>query len=100
PPIHASTLFLHDALPISAFLASPLLTVATHALLVLDFRTHLGDDIASLFVELGERGTALIVNGNSRLQDGLGDRPHQRFEHGRQDRKSTRLNSSHVKISY
>src|SRR5690606_39915736 len=91
-PTHLHTLSLHDALPISS-----------------DFAPRPGDE---LLIPATRRGTHGLVGDGD--QDERRHPDHQQEDadveeqgggqgHGpdyRQDRKSTRLNSSHVKISY
>src|SRR5690625_5610302 len=83
---HIYTLSLHDALPISVALlaALPVLSRLFEAALV------------SLFVDFG---AAVFVTAAHDKDIGL-FAAHQTVEHFVQDRKSTRLNSSHVAISY
>src|SRR5690606_41582185 len=90
PTTEISTLSLHDALPIYAALATrahPHLACPAHAQ-------------PAAFDRHPASGEHLVVR---RVQaGGLEVQRHRRqpLERGRGDRKSTRLNSSHVKISY
>src|SRR5690349_22941862 len=70
------TLSLHDALPI--------LRLQNKSILVTGSTTGIGEAIARRAIAEGAR---VIVHGRDE-------------ERGRADRKSTRLNSSHVEISY
>src|SRR5204862_1202806 len=91
PPPEIYTLSLHDALPIS--LADEVVMVRTH------------EDVLAGQRIVGQRHA-------DRLARALDDRPQRRMAGAvhhdvlelvgddRQDRKSTRLNSSHVEISY
>src|SRR5690606_40075988 len=99
PPTSLSPLSLHDALPI----------YATHRgdLHVLHDALDRGDDRGtlqgvgpatgdgSLFQHLGVGARQLLARGDDVLRTQLGQ-----FVLKLRDRKSTRLNSSHVKISY
>src|SRR5699024_11705204 len=96
---HTCTLSLHDALPISAIFPEalakdhiiswsnkgdvvfdPFMGSGTTAVAALDVgREYIGAEIAKEYVEIA----------NERIKN-----------HTTQDRKSTRLNSSHVSISY
>src|SRR5437870_8518570 len=62
------------------------------------------DDVAvgePVLCQLGAQRVASRVVPDHRDQPALGaDRRHVRGDRGRRDRKSTRLNSSHVAISY
>src|SRR5690606_41828810 len=49
---------------------------------------------------VGYAGDSLVDGRLQRLRRGIGGTAQQQVRHGRQDRKSTRLNSSHVKNSY
>src|SRR5690606_41542847 len=85
------TLSLHDALPISPLLLQ--LEDAAH------HPDHVGRRLAprerdELLVELGEH---FVVEGGVVLAD---PQIEQALLDASEDRKSTRLNSSHVKISY
>src|SRR5690606_41888067 len=80
------TLSLHDALPISEELASRMSLAMTNALLFEEVQTELART-QKLERALTEEKEALESRVKSRTRQ-------------LQDRKSTRLNSSHVKISY
>src|SRR5690606_41494300 len=96
PAAALSTLSLHDALPISF--------TRSFAGILEGSGQGLGQCDRDLFHGLGVGGgRALELGACHRLGDGVtgGEalRP-EGDEVGAQDRKSTRLNSSHVKISY
>src|SRR5690606_42049028 len=80
-----STLSLHDALPISSAFRSAFLRVATPSAV---------NEAPATKLAVAEKH---ILSGS--FHAGL-DRPCARFREALQDRKSTRLNSSHVKRSY
>src|SRR5690606_39364463 len=91
PPPEVYTLSLHDALPILLVVLAGLVTVA-------------GQQIVGGFQDLRDQA----VDGFEQFTDWLAEGPlgldsttisHWLDQAGR-DRKSTRLNSSHVKISY
>src|SRR5690606_42055076 len=97
PPPDTSTLSLHDALPISFTEAFALLAPYVEYLQVKDARFDTGDvvpagdgdgELAETVAGLRDRG----FTGFASLEPHLTDQT--------SDRKSTRLNSSHVKISY
>src|SRR5690606_41643971 len=95
PPSPPSTLSLHDALPIS---------------IPLGINPNHGDTDALAAAELGEWDAAADRDGGALIVDVEGfEGPldlllslarDQKVDLARIDRKSTRLNSSHVKISY
>src|SRR5690606_41859426 len=88
-----STLYLHDALPISAIGISIQMAILMMALGV-------GAQLAGIELTGADMIKLLIGHGD------VGGEMHPLFAHGADtpgggpDRKSTRLNSSHVKISY
>src|SRR5690606_40263852 len=82
------TLSLHDALPI---------LVAKAWLVIDDEAIHPVGSEAHKHVDLSEVFVILSYDHPARLLDG---RFHRAQRGHTQDRKSTRLNSSHVKISY
>src|SRR5207302_2842788 len=92
PPTTTYTLSLHDALPI--FVIAPKARASDA-----DFRK------AGLFAHVGERAVAVVAI-QLRPAHGVGQEQVRIAviivvaPGGAQDRKSTRLNSSHVKISY
>src|SRR5207302_10619779 len=95
PPPALHTLSLHDALPIYLVIAA-----ATLVGVGMNF-AHI-DPIRALFVTAVINGLVappllvlIVLLGSDRRV--MGDRASGRLS---QDRKSTRLNSSHVKISY
>src|SRR5690606_40345048 len=88
PPAEVYALSLHDALPILAAGENSEVTVRRGLVLV---RPRLAGDVEEMLGEPSRRGVIADQQGGfGLLLDGL---------HGG-DRKSTRLNSSHVKISY
>src|SRR5690606_40336630 len=89
PTPGASTLSLHDALPISLVLAALIVSYASS----LKAWTEQRAEIAALEEELAERQANVVAY----------EREIERWKdpsYVEADRKSTRLNSSHVKISY
>src|SRR5690606_40267744 len=91
-----STLSLHDALPILGGESIDLETRAEMEEEALRLSTDLRDDVI-LAQLIGQHANTLLAlqrweDAVAHLEDGL--------EVAREDRKSTRLNSSHVKISY
>src|SRR5207244_12974008 len=91
PTRSLSSLSLHDALPISV-------------LARLDAIDELEDDhrcvVAGAPARLDDAGVAAVAIREAR-RDGVEERPdHRGVRHHREDRKSTRLNSSHQIISY
>src|SRR5690606_41187411 len=86
-PTTISTLSLHDALPILAHSIAQAAVGVGHALDDLVRDAHLGGVVGGRHPQaqhVGAQGVHQLVGG----------------DHIAQDRKSTRLNSSHVKISY
>src|SRR5690606_41697513 len=95
PPPHTHTLSLHDALPIC--LGRTLLRQELRADLRLDLGRDLGvldQKLAGVLLALADTLAAVAVPRARFLDDVLADADVD------EDRKSTRLNSSHVKISY
>src|SRR5690606_41826467 len=88
PPTRTHTLSLHDALPICD---------AQILLQLLQFELHL---LAQLLVERAERLVAQQYARRDHDRAGQRDALLLTARELRRDRKSTRLNSSHVKISY
>src|SRR5690606_41305143 len=87
------TLSLHDALPICAE-REPVAERMGHPGLIADVVSQVAQRVALLCAEL--RGDVLVAAREAhRLEAHHGD-----LVRVLQDRKSTRLNSSHVKISY
>src|SRR5690606_40290233 len=95
-PSQTYTLSLHDALPI--FRQGRVLEINGDKALVQLFESAQGLQISTAKARFLGRGIELSVSIDmlGRVFDGLG-RPR---DGGPEDRKSTRLNSSHVKISY
>src|SRR5207253_10329160 len=95
-----STLSLHDALPISQHQGGPLRRHSKNDVVIVDSG---GANIASLrgaIERLGARTRlsadgSVIASADRVVLPGVGAAPH-----AMEDRKSTRLNSSHVAISY
>src|SRR5690606_41620320 len=84
-PTELYPLSLHDALPIS----------------MLEAQVAAGDDAHQILaVHHRHAGNAVRPGQLQHLGDGGGRRDRDRFLDDAADRKSTRLNSSHVKISY
>src|SRR5690606_39821818 len=100
PPIAVSSLSLHAALPISAStrLGSALLA-ASIAAMALSRRCMARLLQRSLEDEIGPRNDQRKAYGMVDRQRLLQEQDRKASE-DREDRKSTRLNSSHVKISY
>src|SRR5690606_41687612 len=99
PPPHLYTLSLHDALPICTNNSRHLTGHAVDIAALVDGQVRwdwpLYPRIAAAFKQAArELNTPITWGGDwPKLRDG----PHFELE---RDRKSTRLNSSHVKISY
>src|SRR5690606_41617098 len=99
PPLHIYTLPLHDALPISAAMRYTEVRMSriAHELLsdiekeTVDFVPNYDESEREPAV-LPTRIPNLLINGSSGIAVGMATNI--------PDRKSTRLNSSHVKISY
>src|SRR5690606_41639342 len=100
PPTEISTLSLHDALPIYRAVA-----------LVIDEETLVHDRVFEFMPVVAQEALHRPRGGFAERADGMaldlsGCRTQHlqvvqgRFQVGDADRKSTRLNSSHVKISY
>src|SRR5690606_41012876 len=94
-PPHAYTLSLHDALPISAVLGAQ---IGDHGETRRE-RAPIALQREILLVVTHRRHQHLLRQPHEALIDAAeqNDRP---FDQAGEDRKSTRLNSSHVKISY
>src|SRR5690606_41261375 len=89
PTAEPSPLSLHDALPI-------LNQLIEDREPVLDGRAEVGD----LLAEGVEQRSARLEHLGQQRSQRRDDRRAEPGERGAEDRKSTRLNSSHVKISY
>src|SRR5690606_42002941 len=97
PPTHIYTLSLHDALPISAALGCVARGIAPDAA-----ARHLQDRLESSLAgeSSGWRNhCAFTMTGLARRVNPVEKHRGLALGNGK-DRKSTRLNSSHVKISY
>src|SRR5690606_39947821 len=100
PPTPPYTLSLHDALPISARVQVPLINAGdgfnehpTQALLDLyTIRKHFGEVKGLTVSIIGDVKHSRVARSNLWALTAMGAKVI--------DRKSTRLNSSHVKISY
>src|SRR5690349_22050105 len=94
--MHASkselyTLSLHDALPIFESASEPLMIACDFGLLMESFEKLLEN---ALSVSSADAGVRVQVSPAKEFPSGMPPRRRKR------DRKSTRLNSSHVEISY
>src|SRR5690606_40749866 len=92
-PSATYTLSLHDALPISqVFFATP--SFAMYLIEKMQERGIYPEQLALRIGSFGGEAGAEVPSTRQRLEEGLGIDAYDL------DRKSTRLNSSHVKISY
>src|SRR5690606_40246555 len=100
PSTHPSPLSLHDALPICPLLREPALTLRVVGVEVdqLDHHEPLGQPQRRLD-RVGQPLLDALANHQT-VDDDLDVVLELLLQRGRLDRKSTRLNSSHVKISY
>src|SRR5207248_5096915 len=98
PPLHPSTLSLHDALPICvSYSAWLLVDLLEHVVPILPFLGRVGRQLT--FADGPLDAIALFIDDTDRLASDLGDVAFLE-KHEPADRKSTRLNSSHRTISY